>query len=564
MLVKAFIAFLLGTLLSSPVLVQEDKGYSANRFDVDVAVQTGGSLHVTEQVDFRFDGGPFTFVFRELPTDHTDGIENIQAGVDGVPWPLGDEPGQVEIEDGDPIRVTWHLPPTTDSTLSFDLSYDALGVVRQAANSDILDWQALPEDYEYTIDTSQVVFTYPPSAVLQDSPVLLEGNGVILQLTKNNVRISSVDLGPDEPIVARLTFEPGMLITSPPAWQAQQRAADSLAWVWGVLAAIALLGGGFAIIRSAQPYQRSKHDGKSISYVPPSKLSPALAGVISGHDTAVSWQHALATVFDFAGRGYLTIEEMPDRKWYEGEDFVIRVDSWPVDMLPHEQALMDMVFRDKSGAEIMSVTGTEMSKAVSSGNWNTYKDAVTDELILQDMISPKRQEVTQRYQALALILMVASAIMFVSAFLLREQFGLWTLLLVGAVFVLGFLSFIVSSTISTRTKYGEQMDDAWDPFRRFIEQASKGKEPIVDADLFERYLPYAIAFGVAEGWAKQNEKAGWQEVPSYFRALNQDSDFSTAAFIAVIAASSSSGGAASASASGAGAGAAGGGASGAG
>lgn len=240
------------------------------------------------------------------------------------------------------------------------------------------------------------------------------------------------------------------------------------------------------------------------------------------------------------------------------------MESPPPNLLPHEQAVVDLVFTDKSGGPVATVAGSEMAKAVSSSKWNTYKDAVTDELILSGLIDPKREGVTRRYQILALALVVISAVLFVTAFILEDQFGLWPLFLVGAVFLLGLLSFIVSATISARTKQGEDMADAWQPFRNYMDQASKGKEQIASADLFERYLPYAMAFGVAEGWAKQNEKAGWQATPGYFRSLSTDDTASMAAFVVIISSSNNSGGAASAAAAGAAAGAAGGGASGAG
>ncbi len=140
----------LGLLLCMALLLfvaaQGDKRYSADRFDVDIVAQHDRSLLVEETVVFRFQGGPFSYVFRELPTDHTDGITGITAGVDGEPWPEGTGPGQVEITGKDPIVVTWHLSPTADTVESFNLSYQAHGVVRQDQEVDVLDWQALPDE----------------------------------------------------------------------------------------------------------------------------------------------------------------------------------------------------------------------------------------------------------------------------------------------------------------------------------------------------------------------------------------------------------------------------------
>src|SRR5690606_17986452 len=133
-------------------------------FDVDVVVREDGSLAVTETVVFEFAGAPFTFVYRELETERTDGIHNIGAAVDGRALPEGDAAGQVEISGSDPIRVEWHLEPFSDQVRTFTLEYEMLGVVRQEEGADLLIYQPLPDDFEYSIDNSTIAIEYPPGA----------------------------------------------------------------------------------------------------------------------------------------------------------------------------------------------------------------------------------------------------------------------------------------------------------------------------------------------------------------------------------------------------------------
>lgn len=565
MLRKALVIVALALALVLPASAQESKSYSADRFDVDVTVQTGGSLQVIEQVDFRFVGGPFSYVYRELPTDLTDGITNIQAGADGAIWPLGTGPGQVEIEPGNPIRVTWHLPPTSNAVHTFDLTYDALGVVRQGDGADVLDWQALPEEYDYRIAASQVTLRYPLGAEPIGAPVLLAGKGDVAA-GDNQVRIVAGDIGPDEPLIVRLNFAPGSVISAPPAWQAQQQAINDRAWLWIALGAITLVGGTAAVLLVSRRFRRPARPAGGIAYAPPSDLSPAIAGVITGDSTSVSWQSALATLFDLANRGYVEIGELGSRKWYEGQDFRIALLSRPSNLSADEQALLDLLFTDKAGGSLDSITGKEMGKLVTSGRWEHYRSALKNELILAGLLSPKRQAAAKRFVVGGTLLMVLAAVIFIAALLLATQFGYWPLLVSGALFMVAVVAYLAAATLSARSDLGEQVAASWAPFRHYLVQASKGKERIPNPELFEQYLPYAMAFGVAEKWAKQNEKAGWHDVPGYFRSLSPNGDASIAAFIAIIAATNSSGGAASATAAtgAAAAGAAGGGASGAG
>ncbi|HMT21684.1 MAG TPA: DUF2207 domain-containing protein, partial [Promineifilum sp.] len=280
---------------------QDGKSYRAERFDVTVDAQSDGSLLVNEAVTFNFTGGPFSFVFREIPTDHTDGITEIVAGVDGVAWPRGTGPGEVEISDGNPIEVVWHLPPTANTTQTFTLSYRPLGVVRQGDERDILDWQALPDEYDYAIGAGEITFTYPAGASLAGQPEVLSDNGERWRYEQSEGSISffAEDLEPGDPFVARLPFEAGSFTSAAPNWQAQQEAQNSRAWIWFVAAALILIGGLAVLFIKTRSYVRSIPKATTYLYKPPLELSPAIAGFLT--NAGVGWHQGLATLFDLAG-----------------------------------------------------------------------------------------------------------------------------------------------------------------------------------------------------------------------------------------------------------------------
>jgi uncharacterized membrane protein len=100
----------------------------------------------------------------------------------------------------------------------------------------------------------------------------------------------------------------------------------------------------------------------------------------------------------------------------------------------------------------------------------------------------------------------------------------------------------------------------WKGFAEYLKQVSKGKEPAISADVFERYLAYAAVFGLGANWAKYFQQLGGVPLPIWFHAMaGSDGDFG--AMVAVMSASDS----ASASSGGdGGGGASGGGSSGAG
>ncbi len=191
------------------------KEYSADRFDVNAAVQTDGSLLVSETVVFRFIGGPFTYVFRELPTDYTDGITEIAASIDGVTLPPGQGAGQVEISGRDPIKVTWHFAPTSDATPTFVLRYRTLGVVRQERDADLLLWYALPTDYDYRIASSTVRVTFPRTATLLSTPEVRKGQAAV-EAGAGQITFSARDLKANSTLLVALRFPSGSLVEAPP------------------------------------------------------------------------------------------------------------------------------------------------------------------------------------------------------------------------------------------------------------------------------------------------------------------------------------------------------------
>lgn len=564
MLRKLVLALLPIALLLS-IAAQDDKSYSADRFDVDVVAQHDRSLRVEETVTFRFVGGPFSFVFRELPLEHTDGITDIVAGVDGVPWPQGTGPGQVEITGRDPIVVTWHLSPTSDAVQTFTLSYRALGVVSAGEAADVLDWQALPDEYEYDIASNRVTVEFPDPVQLLGQPEVRVGKSDVT-VEGNRAIFTQGNLSAGDPLVVRLAFAPGGFSETLPTRQIRAAEQNSRAWLWIAAAIATLLGGIWLVVAAVRPFRqpnvaRSDH----LLHKPPNELPPALAGYLTGDAmTGVGWPHALGTLFDLAGRGLITIEETAEKKWYNNAEFTLTYHPQVATLRRHEQELLDLLFTDKSGVPHDTLTSTEMGKRITSSRWKQYTDSVMDELRQGGFLDKAAEDGRKRLMIWGGVFMFLAAALLLLVFLFGSIFGFWPLLLVGAVFIVGLILMIVGASISTRSVWGAQQAAAWEPFKRFLREVSRGKAELPDPAFYDAYLPYATAFGEADKWVNRYADSGYSRAPAYFNALSADGS-DIAAFVVIMAAVNSSGGSASASAAGAaGAGAAGGGASGAG
>jgi len=533
------------------------KSYDAERFDVEWQLTEAGVLQVTETVVFRFQGGPFTYVYRDLPNDYADGIEFIGAALDGTPLPQGTQPNQVEVERGDPIVVTWHFEPTSDATRTFQLQYRVLGVIRQEGGADLFWWNALPTDYDYTIGSATVRLSYPPALQPAGPAEVRRGQA---EMTQGAGQVTWVarDLKSDTPLTVALPFPPGSLISAPPGWQARaaeiQRNAPLFAG-----AAAGLLGGGLAAL--ALLWVRGRRPASAIAPAMarastlPSRLPPAIAGALVAPGATPAAAHALATLFDLARRGLLTIEDAPKERWFKSQSFYVRLlDRAPAGLAPYEQGLLDLMFSDKKGAHQDTVKLSDLATRLQS-KLKLFSEPLKAALVEGSWIDPKRQATARRFMILGIVLMLMMLPLGALGALLAAKYGAWPFLLVAVAFILGLVSLIMSGTYSPLSDEGAREAMRWQGFVAYLKDVIKGREAGWDVRLFEQYLPYATAFNAAQGWAKTFEKRGGAQIPAWFRSVNEAGDASLGSFVAMISATHT----ATVSASGAGGGGAGGG-----
>lgn len=558
-----FAIFIIGLLILAAAApgVGAAKSYRAERFDVDIVVQDDGALLVTETVVFRFSGDPFTYVYRDLPTSYTDSITIVSAGMDGQTLPPGEDAGQVEIDGGDTINVRWHFAPTSDTAHTFVLVYRALGVIRMNPEADVLAWQALPDDYEYTIASSTVTVSYPKAIQRVAVPRVTVGEASV-ETGDGQVRFVAQNLEPDSHLIVELGFAPGSLVTQPPQWQAVEiesnRLAQPLALASG---ALTLLGVG-AIIAYVRRFRRpsaSPVEADMRPTAPPGSLPPALGGAI-GHagGFAPGWDQALATLFDLSSRGMVQIEESPEKKWHRRHDFVFRLQSMPSDLRPFEQAALDLVF--STGADRQTSVKLSALQSWISSRLKAFKETLKQDAANRGWFDPGREQIRRG-------LFIASGLLFgvllaFACLVVTAANPIWAFMLpLIALGLVDLALLIAGSVVSPLSETGAAERRQWEAFGKYLRRITEDKEPVNLAGAFQTLLPWATAFGLLKDWVDFFQKKGDLTVPAWFAPLANTADGSEIAIFAAMTHSASSAGA---SAGGAGGGAAGGGGSGAG
>lgn len=519
------------------------KSYRADRFDVDLVIEPDGRLLVTETVVFRFEGGPFTYVFRDLAFTELDDIEVIEARLDGQPLPSGTGPGQVEIRPGRPLEVTWHLPPTADATHTFTLVYRVEGAIRQLADADALFWRAIPEEHDYPIAAATITLRYPETVPLLGRPAV-RGARAEIETGPGLVVATAEEIDEDEDVVIEARFPAGSLAAAPPRWQAAQasRQRQTLqALPFGLVAALltALSGGGL-LARSWRryPHQPAPASVRQMARTePPSDLAPALAVRLADGSMP-----ALAALFDMAQAGVVSIEEVPTR-W--GRKFLVRRRPVAGSLEPHQQALLEGMFGDRAGLK-ESVDLAEAGRRMSTRQ-KPFGDALESQLIALGLFDAERLRYRRRLLVTTVLAMVLGIVVFVLGLVVagvvgwRSEIGLQALAVAIGVgvglFVVGFVGVILAGTFSPRTPAGEEQAAAWRRFGDYLKEVARGRQSLMQAEQFAAFLPYAAGFGLAEDWGKRYIQQTNVPLPAWFTGLQPGDGYE--AFAAVMAAGSS-------------------------
>ncbi|MBA2285087.1 MAG: DUF2207 domain-containing protein [Ktedonobacteraceae bacterium] len=540
------------------------KDYSADRFETQIAIQQGGSLLVTETVVFRFVGGPFTYVFRDIPTDQTDGISILSAGIDNQTLTQGTGAGQVEIAGGNPLKVTWHFAPISDQVHAFRLSYRVQGVVQKTAGADALYWNALPTSYQYTIRSSIITVSYPENVALLGSPEVRRGPAEVSTLPNQAIFLAS-NLAPNTPLEIGLRFRPGSIIATAPHWQQVQAIVASLILPSLVGGVILFLLGMFGFIwyyrrhRRRSPIIMNTVQGQG---EPPNEFPPAIASALVSPTGAPTWASALATVFNLASRGVMRISDNEvSKKWYQSRDFTIQQQAMPSNLRPYEVGLLQALFPDPQApwVQVSRITSvyTKQSKL--------FTEPVKQDMIALGLFDAERQRIRGRLGMATLLVFVVALLAGAVALGFGLATGMWPFVFLPVGLALSCMAgLIVWSMYSPLSDEGAQAAAYWKAFSKYLSDLSQSKAAPPAPDTFERYLPYAVGFGLAASWTRYFQKQGLITVPPWFQSLAGAPDESMHSFVAMMTTTTaidhSSAGAAAAGA----AGAAGGGASGAG
>ena len=488
------------------VLPAHARSFVLSRFDVELQVLSGGDLLVTETVSPRFEGA-WNGIERLIPIEyHTPQGFNYSLLLDRV---------TVTDEQGTPLRFEssrerhyrnfriW-IPGATDGTRTFVMKYRVRNGLKFFEDHDELYWNVTGDEWDVPIEQASVRIILPPHATgvraqaftgaygarEQAATVSIIGSGIEMTMTR--------PLGFREGLTAVVGWDKG-LVTAPTALD-QARISFVSNWPLGI--PLLIFGVMYRLwsTRGKDPRLRPI----AVRYEPPDHLTPAEIGTLV--DESPDTGDITATVVDLAVRGYLRITERKAEHLlglWSSMDYLFRRarprQEWGT--LPaFERLLLEALFKNSEADEVLlSSLENRFYKSLSG-----IRDAIFDSLQRRKYYSQRPDRVKQGYLvggiALGILLTIALAV-------LADRWGLAPLTALAAGLLSGVIVVGFGRIMPARTQQGTRALEGVLGFEDFLTrvEADRFDRVIKTPELFEKFLPYAMALGVEKNWARAFE-----------------------------------------------------------
>jgi len=513
-------ATLCALLALTPKAAQSQRSWRIENFDVELEVQADGKLLVTERIQPRFVGS-FNGIFRSIPL--------IYSAPGGFSYKLmlrllsvtDEEANKLRCEtsrDKGAIKYKIWIPGARDTTKTVVLRYRVDNGLRFFPDHDELYWNVTGAEWPVPIDHASAVVKLPPAAagpglrataytgpygsVESDAEIETRGSEVSLR-TRHGLSYKeglTVVVGWDKGVVA----EPSRL----------RRAGWFLRGNWGFGLPILVF-----LVMFRQWYRRGKDPrpdvARMVRYEPPERLTPGEAGTLV--DNQPDTRDITATLVDLAVRGYVRIEEIQrETLLWAKRDYVLHLLKAPGDgpeLKQHERRLLEGVF-GRSAVAGKSVKLSDLENEFYK-ELPAIRKALFNELVAQGYYARSPEKVKGFYIGLGIIVVVAATTLLMLA---ATRTGSSPLSAIVGGPLSGAVILIFGWFMPARTLRGAYTRCAVLGFEEFLDRAEKDHIARLQGhpELFDKFLPYAMALGVERKWTRAFEGI-YREPPEWYR-----------------------------------------------
>jgi len=514
------------------ISAQSENSVTWREYNVDFVINQDGTVHVTETQVVEFDGR-FSKGFADIPLTGMDDLTNVQVSiansVNETPQParevgtFRDDAGTYAYDkSSSTLELDYGFEPTNgarsaaENTRVIVIEYDLMGAIRVYDDLDPANqqfrWIAIDSDVTdiAPIEKSVVTVTLPEAvdpAQTVSFPTDVETDGQVFTWTKSNLTSGSS-------FEINLQFPPITAATKP-AWQdradqirQERQEAEEKSAVAGTLflgaGLLLLVGGPLLLVGIWYARGRDPEIGlvADITAEPPDDLRPGAAGTLLDEETHP--RDVIATIFDLARRGVIRM----DQKETEGFMGFGKQTRHTLTLLKHdeqlkkyEQILLDSIFGASAPPD--SSVGMEQVQQSFRTREKQIHNGFYDELVEHGYFDASPERTRQRAQILRFVGPVLAAIVVVLVLVFTGANSGFIVLPVIAAIVLYIIGGKVATNMPRKTLKGAEAAAKWRAFKRYLEDIEQHENLEESKAIFDRYLPYATAFGLENSWIQK-------------------------------------------------------------
>jgi len=508
-MMRFLLSFLFASFLFTSAWAQE----RITNYDVQIEVETNGGLIVTETVDVISEGQEIRRgIFREMPRYYEfmgvrlenkynllsvkrDGqSENYSIRTDGnaVTWRIGN--ANIFLENG-PHR--------------YEIKYRINEQVRRHGDKDEVYWNATGTYWNFPIEKASATIIFPRGAEIIEQKAYTggfntTGSNYAAKKRANVVGFETTrTLRRKEGLTVAASIKPGIIDP-----MSQERIRE-LNWIRKGGPTLLGLGGIGLFLYYMTMWTRVGRDPVKPPvfprYEPPKGYSPAAVHYI--HNKGFKKMDALtSTLMSLSMKDVMDIHAT--KKKTTLTSMLLNRDS--ARLLKDERKLLDLFFGDRDGKIVMDKTTdtsfyskvTKFTRYIAKNYGRDYHRSNAGWGLLGMAIS------------IAIIIFVMNQPVSTN--------GPVFLAILAAIAFMNILFFIL---LRAPTKKGAKISSEIDGFKLYLETAEKDRintanplgdrPPMMTVELYERFMPYAVALGAEKPWTKQFEDTLPLEAKNY-------------------------------------------------
>ncbi len=483
------------------------------RFDATIEVSADGSIGVEEYIVARFTGS-WNGIFRTIPIEYRSpqGLNyTLRLDIQSV---TDDEGRSLKYESSRERhyrKLKIWVPGAANTTKTVKVIYRVANGLRFFDEHDELYWNVTGDEWEIPIESASAQVTLPGGVSgvratafrgaygsTEQTDVTIEQNGVSVKTTRG--------LGMREGLTIVVGWNPGVVHRP----TAVERTANA------VYSNLPLAIPPLVFLGMFRLWRRRGRDPElspiTTQYEPPASMTPAELGTLI--DGKPDMRDITSTIVDLAVRGYLHITETKDEHLFglfSSKDYTFTLkktrNEW-TGLKAHERELLDALFEGSS-----SVTLSDLKNKFYK-HLPKLRNGLYGNLVSDGFYTGRPDRVRSLY--------VIGGVVFglIVAFGSAALMG-WLGMQPGAGIIAGILSGVIVVLFGwfmpSRTVQGTRQLEKVLGFREFLSRVEGDRldRMVKTPEMFEKFLPFAMALGVEETWAKAFEGI-YKDPPSWY------------------------------------------------